>query len=66
MSSVIDKNCTFLISTEKSGTVPQEEICKDLESSDVPAKIRFVAIYREVASLHLQGIKKCNHWSLGW
>ena len=50
MSSVIDKNCTFLISTEKSGSVPQEDVCKDIESSDVPTKIRCyftIAIYND-------------------
>lgn len=40
MSSNIDKNCTFLISTEKSSSVLQEDICKDLESSEVENKIR--------------------------
>jgi hypothetical protein len=38
--SAIDKNCTFLISNDKSGSIQQEEICKDLESSDVNSKIR--------------------------
>ena len=40
MTSSIDKNCTFLISTEKSGSVQQDEICKDLENSDVAVKIK--------------------------
>lgn len=40
MSSTIDKNCTYLISTEKSGSTQQEEICKDLESSEMPSKIK--------------------------
>jgi hypothetical protein len=40
MASVIDKNCTFLISTEKAGSATQEDICKDLESADVTAKVR--------------------------
>ena len=40
MASVIDKNCTFLINTEKSGSISQEEICKDLESAEVQVKIR--------------------------
>ena len=39
-SSAIDKNCTFLIANDKSGSVQQEEICKDLESSDVNSKIK--------------------------
>jgi hypothetical protein len=39
--SAIDKNCTFLISNDKSGSIQQEEICKDLESSDVNSKIRY-------------------------
>lgn len=42
MSSAIDKNCTFLIANEKSGTVLQEEICKDLESSEVASKVRAI------------------------
>lgn len=33
-----DKNCTFLISTEKSTGVQQDEICKDLESNDIHIK----------------------------
>lgn len=41
ITSAIDKNCTFLISNEKSASIQQEEICKDLESSDVNNKIRF-------------------------
>lgn len=40
MTSAIDKNCTFLISNEKSGSVLQEDICKDLESTDVTLKIK--------------------------
>lgn len=40
MTSSIDKNCTFLISTEKAGSVQQEEICKDLESSEIANKIK--------------------------
>ena len=40
MTSSIDKNCTFLISTEKAGSIQQEEICKDLENSDVAMKIK--------------------------
>lgn len=43
MTSAIDKNCTFLISNDKSGnSVTQEEILKDLETNDVAAKIRLV------------------------
>lgn len=38
--STIDKNCTYLISTEKSTTVQQEDICKDLESNEINNKIR--------------------------
>lgn len=40
MTSAIDKNCTFLILNDKSGTIQQEEICKDLESADINNKIR--------------------------
>ena len=40
MSSANDKNCTFLISTEKSSSVQQEDICKDLESPEVATKVR--------------------------
>jgi hypothetical protein len=42
MTSAIDKNCTFLILNERSSSVSQEDICKDLESSDVQNKIRLV------------------------
>ena len=38
--TTIDKNCTYLISTEKSTTVQQEDICKDLESNEAPNKIK--------------------------
>jgi coatomer subunit beta len=38
MSSVVEKNCTYLISTEKSTSVHQDDICKDLESSDIRLK----------------------------
>ena len=41
MTSTIDKNCTYLISTEKAGSVLQEEICKDLENPDVAQKIKY-------------------------
>ena len=37
--SAIDKNCTFLISTDKSSGVQQDDICKMLESTEVPHKI---------------------------
>ncbi len=37
--SAIDKNCTFLISTEKSTGVQQDDICKMLESTEVSTKI---------------------------
>lgn len=40
MSSTIDRNCTFLINTEKSSTIQQEDICKDLEQTDITIKIR--------------------------
>lgn len=40
MTSTADKNCTFLISTEKVGSIQQEEICKDLETTEVASKIR--------------------------
>ena len=36
----MDRNCTFLISTERAGSVPQEEILKDLENTDVGCKVR--------------------------
>ncbi len=38
MSSA-DKNCTFLISTEKSTQHQQDDVCKLIESSEVPKKI---------------------------
>ena len=41
MASSADKNCTYLISTEKAGSIQQEDICKDLESTEVASKIRF-------------------------
>jgi hypothetical protein len=44
MATALDKNCTFLISTEKAGTLQQEDILKDLESSDVNSKIRCVQL----------------------
>jgi coatomer subunit beta len=34
-----DKNCTFLISTERATGVQQDDICKDLESSDIHVKV---------------------------
>jgi hypothetical protein len=40
MSSSSDKYCTFLISTEKSSSIQQEDICKDLENPEVASKIR--------------------------
>ncbi len=40
-SSAVDKNCTFLISNEKSVGLQQEDICKDLESNEVSVKIRY-------------------------
>lgn len=40
MASVVEKNCTFLISTEKSTSVQQEDICKDLESTDINVKVK--------------------------
>ena len=40
MTSQSDKNCTFLISTEKSARIQQEDICKDLESVDIAVKIK--------------------------
>ena len=42
--------CTYLISTEKSTSVSQEEICKDLESTDVNIKIK--ALKNAIISLH--------------
>jgi hypothetical protein len=44
MTSTADKNCTYLISTEKSTSVQQEDICKDLESAEVAHKIRYAWI----------------------
>ncbi len=35
-----DKNCTYLISTEKSASVQQEDICKELENPDVAVKAK--------------------------
>ncbi len=49
--SAIDKNCTFLIANEKSGTVLQEEICKDLESNDINNKIRYELIAESKLSI---------------
>jgi hypothetical protein len=40
MTSTADKNCTFLISTEKSASVLQEDICKDIESTEIPIKVK--------------------------
>ena len=40
MTSTADKNCTFLISTEKSSSFQQDDVCKDLENEDVEIKIR--------------------------
>lgn len=40
MTSAIDKNCTFLIASERTSQIQQEDICKDLESSDVQLKVR--------------------------
>lgn len=41
MATAADRNCTFLISTEKSSSVQQDEICKDIEANDVQSKIRY-------------------------
>ena len=38
VASGVDKNCTFLVSTDKSGSLSQEDICKELESSDIDVK----------------------------
>jgi coatomer subunit beta len=38
MSSA-DKNCTFLISTEKSTQATQDDVIKLLESTEIPNKI---------------------------
>lgn len=40
MTSSVDKHCTFLISTEKSSSLQQEDICKDIESPEVAHKVR--------------------------
>lgn len=40
MTSVVEKNCTYLISTEKSTSFQQEDICKDLESKTNSVKVK--------------------------
>ena len=40
MTSQSEKNCTFLITTEKSSSIQQDDICKDLENSEIPIKVR--------------------------
>jgi coatomer subunit beta len=37
--SGVDKNCTFLVSTEKSTQHQQDDVCKLIESTDIPNKI---------------------------
>jgi coatomer subunit beta len=39
-TSGLDKNCTFLISTEKANSIQQEDICKDLESPEIENKVQ--------------------------
>ena len=69
MSSAIDKNCTFLIANDKSASVSQEEICKDLESTEVGSKVRCVTdlsplqnIYLIILSLSCIGALKMQSW----
>ena len=38
-ASTNEKNCTFLIGTEKSTSVSQDDVCRDLEKQDVTSKI---------------------------
>jgi coatomer subunit beta len=38
-ASTNEKNCTFLISTEKASAINQDDVCKDLEKSEVSSKI---------------------------
>jgi len=40
MASQSEKNCTFLVSTEKSASIQQDDICKDLENIEVGVKVR--------------------------
>lgn len=40
MATANDKNCTFLVCTEKSGVAQQEDICKHLESNDNAVKCK--------------------------
>ena len=61
MSSVIDKNCTFLISTEKSGSIAQEEICKDIESSDIATKIRYIHFFIFAPNYDIRGLDIFNN-----
>ena len=35
-----DKNCTFLISTEKASSISQDEVCKMIEDSSVDSKVK--------------------------
>jgi vesicle coat complex subunit len=39
LASSNDKNCTFLISTEKASSISQDEVCKMIEDSNVDSKI---------------------------
>ena len=39
ISSSNDKNCTFLISTEKASSISQDEVCKMIEESNIESKI---------------------------
>lgn len=38
--STADRNCTYLISTEKASSVHQDDICRDLESTDIAVKVK--------------------------
>ena len=38
-ASTNDKNCTFLIATDRSSGINQEDVCKDLEKSEVASKV---------------------------
>lgn len=38
-ASTNDKNCTFLIATDRSSGINQDDVCKDLEKSEVASKV---------------------------
>lgn len=39
IASTNERNCTFLISNDRASGVHQDDVCKDLESTDVYVKI---------------------------